>query len=432
MTWALIYLIAITIAEALTASIIEARQGIILHSLILVVLILQGAATRQVHLRRLLLVLALAPLIRIVSISLPLKEVTNFVYWYLIIGTLLFMGALFAAKITGLSFKRMGFSLTGWPKQLVFSLTGFLLGFMEYFILRPPPLIPEWDWGAFLFAALVLMIFTGLLEEFIFRGLVQEAAIASMGAWGILYGAVLFAILHLGYRSWQDVLFVFIVGLTFGFIVQRTRSLLGVTLTHGFTNISMYLIFPFLITSVSQQNLIMTLPQQPTQEFISAPGLIGGDVHFPGRYSTATQALPAPSPLSTQTPFATPTFALVPSITPYASPTLICTGAPSDWIIYIVQRGDTLSNIAARYGTTVAQLQSANCLQSTLIVAGQKLYVPNVIINTPEPTLVPSETPTPLEPSPTLELPSPTLELPSPTGPPPTETPPPVEPSPTP
>jgi LysM repeat protein len=43
---------------------------------------------------------------------------------------------------------------------------------------------------------------------------------------------------------------------------------------------------------------------------------------------------------------------------------------------YTVRRGDTLSGIAARHGTTVAALMQANGLRSSLIYAGQRLTIP--------------------------------------------------------
>lgn len=43
---------------------------------------------------------------------------------------------------------------------------------------------------------------------------------------------------------------------------------------------------------------------------------------------------------------------------------------------YIVKKGDTLSHIAARYGTSVTRIKSANGLSSTMIRIGQKLRIP--------------------------------------------------------
>jgi len=90
------------------------------------------------------------------------------------------------------------------------------------------------------------LIFTGFLEEFIFRGMMQQATIQTMGRLGLIYTSAVFAVLHIGYQSILDVIFVFVVGWFFALIVQKTHSIWGVTLAHGLTNISLFLIFPFI------------------------------------------------------------------------------------------------------------------------------------------------------------------------------------------
>src|SRR5215213_7573711 len=51
--------------------------------------------------------------------------------------------------------------------------------------------------------------------------------------------------------------------------------------------------------------------------------------------------------------------------------------------VYIVQRGDTLSAIARRYGVTVQALMAYNSLQSTTIYVGQRLLIPVASPGTP-------------------------------------------------
>lgn len=51
-------------------------------------------------------------------------------------------------------------------------------------------------------------------------------------------------------------------------------------------------------------------------------------------------------------------------------------GPPAGWAIYYVQPGDTLYGIATMFGTSVNQLVNANCLNSTYVYSGQRLYVP--------------------------------------------------------
>jgi membrane protease YdiL (CAAX protease family) len=71
--------------------------------------------------------------------------------------------------------------------------------------------------------------------------------LSSLGRGGLVYTAVIFAVLHMGYQSWLDLIFVITVALFFGWVVQRSGSILGVTLAHGLINISLFLVFPFLL-----------------------------------------------------------------------------------------------------------------------------------------------------------------------------------------
>jgi putative chitinase len=48
----------------------------------------------------------------------------------------------------------------------------------------------------------------------------------------------------------------------------------------------------------------------------------------------------------------------------------------SDGFWYTVQRGDNLSRIAARYGTTVQAIMNANGLRTSVIQPGQVLFIP--------------------------------------------------------
>ncbi len=433
MSLALVYLALITLAELITAA-VQPHVGLALHSLALVALILQGATTRQTQTRRLLLTLALAPLVRILSISLPLQS-RPLVDWYMIIGALLYVGAFFTARTVGLGWQRLGLTLKNWPAQLAIAPLGFGLGLIEFYILGRNPLIQTLTWQTFLYPAIVLMIFTGFLEEIIFRGLVQDVSTSVMGRAGIWYSAALFGVLHIGYLSVADVLFVTAVGLLFGFIVQRTRSLLGVSLAHGFTNISMYMIYPFILAGG------LATPTLPPQDILTLPNrMVTPQKIVPVIFVTAT-----PIPIRSLTPSSLP-----PSAEPSATAGLpldtatppIC-GAPAGWVIYIVRQGDTLSALSQAYQVSLGRLQSANCLAISAIYAGQRLFVPNIATATPLPvsdtptlelptaapeiSVTPAESPTPEMPASDTPEPSPTdTPLPLPTD---TETPPPPAPT---
>jgi len=68
--------------------------------------------------------------------------------------------------------------------------------------------------------------------------------------------------------------------------------------------------------------------------------------------------------------------ALVP-VPVMAAPAATTAAAPAMSVSYIVKPGDTLSQIARYYGTTVSAIMSANGLSSTVIFVGQHLYIPS-------------------------------------------------------
>jgi LysM repeat protein len=108
---------------------------------------------------------------------------------------------------------------------------------------------------------------------------------------------------------------------------------------------------------------------------------------------TPTMTVPV-LPTITATRTATVNGALTPSGTP--SPTLylssvptrtsLSCGAPRSWVIYIVQKGDTLYHLGQIYGIPYTTIQRANCLVNFNIYIGQRLYVPPWAPIMPSPT----------------------------------------------
>jgi len=241
---ALGYLLLLIGAEILT-TLIEPRLGLLLHSLLLTGTLAYSARywDRPVH--RFWVALSLAPLIRLLSLSLPLRAFP-LIYWYLIISVPLFVAVLVIQRTLKISWEEAGLHLGGLPWQLLIIVVGPFLGIVEYFILRPTPLISGLSAGEILISSLILLVSTGLLEEWIFRGIMQRVTEEIWGDRGVVYVAAVFAVLHIGHRSLVDVLFVFGVALFFGWFVRRTRSIVGVSLTHGLINIWLFLVAPFL------------------------------------------------------------------------------------------------------------------------------------------------------------------------------------------
>jgi membrane protease YdiL (CAAX protease family) len=244
-------LLLVTTAELLT-SLASVQIGMLAHALLLVGLTIYAALGSETAERRLALGLSLAPLIRLLSLALPLAELPRLAWYPIVAVPLLF--ATFVI-IHQLRMKRadLGLKPGNLLLQLMFVGGGFGLGAAEYLILAPAPLLASFSWASLLFAGLLLAISTGFTEELIFRGVLQSLAAPALGRWAILYVSLLFAALHIGYLSVFDVVFVFAVGLAFALMVRWSGSILGVTLAHGMTNICLFLIMPYVAASQNAQ-----------------------------------------------------------------------------------------------------------------------------------------------------------------------------------
>jgi LysM repeat protein/predicted nucleic acid-binding Zn ribbon protein len=117
--------------------------------------------------------------------------------------------------------------------------------------------------------------------------------------------------------------------------------------------------------------------------------------------SVEPQAMVPPTATTTRTatPSPTPTFLVVPSATPLQSPTPPPTATvPPNQTRHTVESGETVSNIAKLYGTTVKEILQANDLkENTIISPGQELLIPLPVANTATPTITPTPSPTPFE-----------------------------------
>jgi LysM repeat protein len=94
-----------------------------------------------------------------------------------------------------------------------------------------------------------------------------------------------------------------------------------------------------------------------------------------------------------------PAGTLMPTVTPTLDPSLP-TPTTGDFVIYVVEQGDTLESIAEEYGVPVSLIRDANPEQlpagSDSIFVGQSLVVPlGTPVPSPTPTVNPLATPTP-------------------------------------
>jgi uncharacterized protein len=240
----LIYLLAFAAAEAVIRYAAPA-VGLAIYFAILISLIVNSALVQNRGSGRLWLVLALVPLIRIVGLTIPIAEISK-IYWYFIIAVPIFAGALAVMRTLKVNFSDIGFNGKEPLVQGLIAPVGLGLGIVDYLILRPQALSSGLSLPTLIIPALILLLSTGFLEELVFRGLLQKESIA-LGSWGWVFVALYYAIIQLGNGSPLQAVFAFGVALFYGWIVKRTGSIVGVSLSHGLLNIGVFLIFPHML-----------------------------------------------------------------------------------------------------------------------------------------------------------------------------------------
>ncbi len=125
---------------------------------------------------------------------------------------------------------------------------GIPTGTIEYLVLRVSPSFPTFEIRYFLRDAAYMIIFVGIGEELLFRGLIQTDLTASFGAkWGLFGASFLFAVMHLTWRSIPELGFVFGAALILGGLYYKTKSLTATIVVHGVNNIMLVAVAPYLL-----------------------------------------------------------------------------------------------------------------------------------------------------------------------------------------
>jgi len=242
-----LYFIVVSVAELLTVYVYP-LVGVIIYSAIFVTFIIQSVSFSDIRQRNLVLALCLVPIVRILSLSMPLGQL-SLVFRFPVIYLPLLGATIAVMWVTGLKAADVGLTFRYWPWQVPLGIiSGIAIGVTEYLIIRPSPLINGLSWHEAWLPALILILTTGFVEELMFRGVLQRHAESMMGRQGIIYISLIFAVLHAGFYSWGDVIFVFFVAVFFAAMVKRTGSLLGAILSHGTANIVLFLIAPFILS----------------------------------------------------------------------------------------------------------------------------------------------------------------------------------------
>ena len=106
---------------------------------------------------------------------------------------------------------------------------------------------------------------------------------------------------------------------------------------------------------------------------------------------------------------ATPTATLPPTETPTLAGAIPVCGPPQGWVLYTVQRYDTLYGLSQVYGISINALMAANCMTSTTLIVRTQIYVPYIPTPTNTATIRPNSILLPTQAAPSASLTAPNL-----------------------
>lgn len=181
----------------------------------------------------------------------PLILVIPTVSWYLQVA---FYGVMFIPIMAIIAHRKMSrydLGLTGGLRLTYLIPTGALvgvgLGLIEYAILGNNLVIPNASALELIRLSIVVIFFVALVEELLFRVLLQPQFIERSGAvWGILITSVLFGAVHAIYGNVYELFFTAGAGVVFGVAFYKTKSLPFVVTMHAVDDILLWGMLPFL------------------------------------------------------------------------------------------------------------------------------------------------------------------------------------------
>ncbi len=212
-----------------------------IHALNLILLILSSIYINN----RIYPALMLMPLFRLLNVAMPVFfDLT--LYSYSMVYAPMFIPIYFIMKDGFVGRAEAGLTFKGFWFYLPLAISvGFALGWGEYNVIHPQLLTPGANIKDVLILIVTMIFFVGIVEEFIFRSSLQTVLEERLGSiTGLLLASVIFGFMHSGYQMPLELLYVSFAGVIFGLLFWLTKSLPVISLAHGVTNISLFLVVP--------------------------------------------------------------------------------------------------------------------------------------------------------------------------------------------
>jgi uncharacterized protein len=217
------------------------RAAMMIHALNVVLLTLIAIYRAD----RIFPILLLLPLFRLLNAAMPVFFSLT-LYSYPLVYAPMFLPIYQIMKERMLSFQEAGMTFKDFWLFLPLAVAvGLALGWGEYNVLRPAMILPDVSLKSVIILSLTMIIFVGVVEEFVFRSALQTILEEKIGSKaGLAIASIVFGLMHSGYRIPLELFYVCFAGLVFGLLFRFSRSLPTIALAHGITNLSLFLVAP--------------------------------------------------------------------------------------------------------------------------------------------------------------------------------------------
>lgn len=236
--------LSIALAELL---IFSGRMGtaVWVHIGTLIALSLSNIVIKDPEVHKIYQALMLLPVLRLINLSMPIFFDTTLYTFVFIYGPLAIPLAVIVVHQRH-SLEQIGITLKHIVPYMLISIPlGFLLGFGEYLTIRTGYLIPDLSFINLLKLTIVMVFFVGLVEELIFRSVLQTRLEEALSVWeALIITSFLFGLMHSGYGTYQEMLYTCLVGFIMGLAFYKTKSLPFIAVLHGFVNVFLFGILP--------------------------------------------------------------------------------------------------------------------------------------------------------------------------------------------
>jgi uncharacterized protein len=223
------------------------KEASIAYILLLLILSLSTAITKKQEVREIHQAFLLLPIFRLVSFSMPIF-LKNDLYSFVFIYAPLTIPLVIATANQKIMYEKKRDTLRKiWIYLPLSVLAGLAFGEAEYLLIGNRALIPDLSTENVLVFIIIMIFIVGLVEELIFRAILQTRLEEFLGpAGGIFLASLLFGIMHSSYGNPLEMACTFLLGGFLGYCFYRTRSLPFIIMINGLVNVFLFGIIPHL------------------------------------------------------------------------------------------------------------------------------------------------------------------------------------------